>query len=302
MKSPLIDKSAEIIYRELKGIISENDYTEYSAKKNEAEKYTQTKFRTYNGEKISRLVLEQYTVNSKAHGIVLNIYPKPEFGIPLFTFQLGGQIPDKVIFVIDIIPIIKSQLDIGISQIYQKHSSGMTNLGSAQEWINLICTRNAIICQYKPLDPEKILSALTNYLCFWRDTYYEPAKPDVSEQNQKLASENILKFKTILHANDAGLEIYLRKFGKEMLAAIESAAFGSEPALQNKIDVEIENSNLSEQSLSDNGGIHWTDEAEKYIQDAPKFVRSKIRANGEKKAMELGIKEITRAFIENLRK
>ena len=302
MKSPSIDKASEIIYRELKGIILENDYTEYSAKKNETEKYTQTTFRTYNGEKISRLVIEQYTVNSKAYGIVLNIYPKQKFGIPLFTFQLGGQIPDKVIFVIDIIPIIKSQLDIGISEIYKKHSSGMNNLGSTQEWINLICTGNAIICQYKPLEPEKILYALTDYLCFWRDTYYLPAEPVISEQDQKSATENILKFKTLLHANDAGLEIYLKKFGKEMSAAIESAAFGSEPALNNKTDVEIEDSNLSEQSSSNTGGIIWTDEAEKYIQDAPKFVRSKIRDNAEKKALELGIKEITRTFIESLRK
>ncbi len=48
MKSPSIEYSAEIIYRELKNIISENDYLEYSAKKNETEKYTQTTFRTYN--------------------------------------------------------------------------------------------------------------------------------------------------------------------------------------------------------------------------------------------------------------
>ena len=302
MKSPLIDNSAEIIYRELKDIILENNYTEYSAKKNEAEKYTQTTFKIYNGEKISRLVLEQYTVNSKAYGIVLNIYPKPEYGIPLFTFQLGGQIPDKVIFVIDIVPIIKSPLDNGISDIYKKHSSSMNDLGSTQEWINLICTRNAIICQYKPLEPEKILNALTDYLCFWRDTYYLPAKPVISEQDQKSATEDILKFKTLLHANDSGLEIYLKKFGKEMLAVIESAAFGSEPALINNTDIEIENSDLLEKSPSDTGGIIWTDEAENYIQDAPKFVRSKIRNNAEKKALELGIKEITLAFIENLRK
>ena len=38
MKSPYLEKSAEIIYRELKGIISESDYTGFSAKKNEGEK------------------------------------------------------------------------------------------------------------------------------------------------------------------------------------------------------------------------------------------------------------------------
>ncbi len=169
MRSPVLEKSNEIIFRELKGIISESEYIEYSAKKNETEKFTQTIFRIYDGEKISRMALEQYTVNSKANGVVLNIYPKPEFGIPLFTFQLGGQIPDKVIFVIDIIPIFKSQVDSGITEIYKKHALSMENLGSSQDWINLICTKNALICQYKPLESEKILDALTDYLSFWRD-------------------------------------------------------------------------------------------------------------------------------------
>ena len=109
MKSPVIDKSGEIILRELDGIISWNDFTEYSAAKHENEKVTQTIFRTFNGAKLSRLILEQYTINSKAYGVVLTIYPKPEFGIPIFIFQLGGQIPDRVIFVLDIIPVVKKE-------------------------------------------------------------------------------------------------------------------------------------------------------------------------------------------------
>ncbi|MEI6886455.1 MAG: hypothetical protein WCO02_18340 [Bacteroidota bacterium] len=66
MKSAALDKSIEIIFRELKGIITENDYTEYSAKKNENEKFTQTIFRTYNGERLSRPALKKYTI--KSHG------------------------------------------------------------------------------------------------------------------------------------------------------------------------------------------------------------------------------------------
>ncbi len=302
MRSPVLEKSNEIIFRELKGIISESEYIEYSAKKNETEKFTQTIFRIYDGEKISRMALEQYTVNSKANGVVLNIYPKPEFGIPLFTFQLGGQIPDKVIFVIDIIPIFKSQVDSGITEIYKKHALSMENLGSSQDWINLICTKNALICQYKPLESEKILDALTDYLSFWRDKYYVLAKPEVTEPDQKAAVENILKFKTILHANDAGLDIYLKKFGKEMSAVIENAAFGSEPSLEGLTGLKIKSTIPSEEHLSGSNTALWTADAEQYLQDAPGFVRSKIRANAEKKAFEQGVKEITRDFIENLRK
>ena len=302
MRSPVLDSALEIIFRELKGIINRDDFSEYSAKRNEGEKYTQTIFRTWNGEKFSRLVVEQYTVNSKAYGVVLNIYPKPEFGIPIMTFQLGGQIPDRVIYVLDIIPVVKKGSDPGISEMHKRHASGMSNLGSAQEWINDICSENALICQYKPLEPEKLLNALTDYLCYWRDRFYLPAQPGISGEEKTEAIENILKFKSLLHANDAGLEIYLKKFGKEMAAAIEAAAFGSEPSLQGNAVVEIETRVQAEETELQNGDIRWADDALQYVQDAPRFVRGQIRSNAEKKALSIGIKEITRDFIEKLRK
>ncbi|MEI6173748.1 MAG: hypothetical protein WCR01_08345 [Bacteroidota bacterium] len=302
MRSPVLDSALEIIFRELNGIINRDDFSEYSAKRNEGEKYTQTIFRTWNGEKFSRLVVEQYTVNSKAYGVVLNIYPKPEFGIPIMTFQLGGQIPDRVIYVLDIIPVVKKGSDPGISEMHKRHASGMSNLGSAQDWINEICSENALICQYKPLEPEKLLNALTDYLCYWRDRFYLPAQPGISGEEKAEAIENILKFKSLLHANDAGLEIYLKKFGKEMAAAIEAAAFGSEPSLQGNAVVEIEKPVQAEETEPQNGDIRWTNDALQYIQDAPRFVRGQIRSNAEKKALSMGIKEITRDFIEKLRK
>ncbi len=301
MKSPVLDKSVEIIFAELKGIISENEFTEFSAKKNENEKYTQTIFRTYEGEKMSRMVLEQYTVNSKAYGVVLNIYSKPEYGIPILTFQLGGQIPDRVIFVLDMIPIIQSEVNPEIASVYKKHAAGMDNLGSSQEWINQICSENALICQYKPLEPEKILKALFDYLGFWRDKFYLPAIPGLTLQEQEVSTGNILKFKSLLHANDAGLDIYLKKFGKAMVTAIESAAFGSAPALEKETGDDLEKQDTSIETKSQGGNITWSDDAELYLQDAPKFIRAKIRSNAEKKAGELGIMEISREFIANLR-
>jgi len=54
--------------------------------------------------------------------------------------------------------------------------------------------------------------------------------------------------------------------------------------------------------LKSNLQIKWTTDAEQYLLDAPKFVRDRIRDNAEKKANESGIKEISRSFIESLRK
>ena len=129
-----------------------------------------------------------------------------------------------------------------------------------------------------------------------------PANPGISALAEKEATENILKFKSILHANDAGLGIYLKKFGKEMVTAIESAAFGSEPSLQGISGTGIEKPDPSEATPVQSGDIGWTRDAEEYLQDAPKFIRSQIRSNAEKKALGMGLKTITREFIENLRK
>jgi hypothetical protein len=87
-----------------------------------------------------------------------------------------------------------------------------------------------------------------------------------------------------------------------MVAAIEDAAFGSDPSLENSSENEEIASEPEGNSNTDSGTLKWTGDAEQYLLEAPKFVRAKIRANAEKKAMELGIKIITAEFIENLRK
>jgi hypothetical protein len=303
MKSIYLEKSIEIIFDTLKGIISENEYSLISARKNEGEKYTQTIFKTFETDKLSRITLEEYTVNSNAYGVVLNIYPKCNYDIPIFTFQLGGQIPDKVIFVVDIIPTIKSDKFNEVKKLYSHYSSVMTNLGSQREWINEICSENAIICQYKPLDPELILKALSEYLNYWKEVYINTTKPVLEELIIEEITRNILNFKKILHANDAGLEIYLKKFGKEAHTAIEAAAFGAYPSLEiyEPQNLVVESAPVNN-TLETNSEFNWTKEAADFIQEAPKFVRSKIKGNAEKKAKELGLKEITRDFVEKLRK
>jgi len=204
MKPAVLDQSTEIIFKELKGIISEHDYLEYSAKKCENEKVTQTVFRTYNAEKSGRLALEQYTINSRAYGVVFNIYPKPGSGIPIFTFQLGGQIPDKVIFVLDIIPVIVADAD-------------------------------------------------------------------------------------------AGLDIYKKKFGKLMASVIMSAAFGSGPALEAaEAGAKPEETSLPTENTSLGGGITWTKEAEQYLEETPKFVRSQIRKTPKIRPRNSGLRKLPR--------
>jgi hypothetical protein len=56
------------------------------------------------------------------------------------------------------------------------------------------------------------------------------------------------------------------------------------------------------QDASSKDVVTWATDAEEYLQRAPEFICAKIRNSAEKKALELGLKEISRNFIENLRK
>jgi hypothetical protein len=88
-----------------------------------------------------------------------------------------------------------------------------------------------------------------------------------------------------------------------VVAAIENAGFGSYPGLIiREPQSEIEISEQANNDPDDISSIKWTAEAEQCLPDAPKFARSQIRRNAEKKAEELGIREITQSFIENQRK
>jgi len=70
-----------------------------------------------------------------------------------------------------------------------------------------------------------------------------------------------------------------------MASAIESAAFGSEPAFEKREENSVEEPDLSEKNKTKNESIIWTEDAEQYLQEAPKFVRTKIRNNAENKAL-----------------
>ncbi len=303
MKSEFINKAWELIFQELAGIIPQHEFVEYSAHKTQGDQVTETIFRLFEAEKLSRIVLEQYTIRSKMYGIVLNIYSKPGYGIPILTFQLGGQIPDKTIFVLDIIPICnKEKVNQLVSGLYQQESLKFENLGSGQKWLHEITSPNLIVCQYKACDPQKIIDALGGYLRYWRDKFYKPACNLNEAVLTDQAVESLLHYKQVLHANDSGLDIYLRNFGAAMVNVIEQAAFGGEPAL---VDVGISGSPgpiEAKGSVIEPAELRWTPEATQYLQEAPRFVRSAIKEKAELKAKELGLKEITAELVGSLRK
>jgi hypothetical protein len=301
VKSLLLDDTVDIIFDELEGVFDKDNYTEYSAAKSTGERKTQSRFRYYETEKLSRIVLEQYEIKSKMHGVVFNIYPQPEYGIPIFTYQLGGSIPERVIFVLDIIPTVRADVPSELRKQHQKFVLRMQSPGATQDWIKPITSEQLLVCQYEPLDPELIREAVREYARIWRRVYYTPAEATIGGEQEKRAVEKILEFKRVLHANDAGLAIYERNFGKKMVRAIEEAAFGSEPSITDPVGESNVEPEIEDESFQEDGTLIWTERARDYVQEAPAFVRGRIRRRAEKKAQELGIDEITWDFVNGLR-
>ncbi len=301
MKSPLLDDTVDIIFDELESVFDKDDYTEYLAARSTGDRKTQSRFRYYEAEKLSRIVLEQYVIKSRTYGVVFNIYPQPEYGIPIFTYQLGGNIPDRVIFVLDIVPTISTEVPAELGKQHKKFISRMEAPGSTQDWIKPITSEQLLVCQYEPLDPELIREAVREYARIWRRVYYTPAEATIGGEQEKRAVEEILEFKRVLHANDAGLAIYERAFGKKMVRAIEEAAFGSEPSITAPVGESSAEPEDDDTSFQEDGTVTWTEKAKGYVQEAPAFVRGRIKRRAEKKAQDLGIDEITRDFVDELR-
>ncbi|KXB06362.1 hypothetical protein AKJ51_03830 [candidate division MSBL1 archaeon SCGC-AAA382A20] len=202
------------------------------------------------------------------------------------------------------IPITETETNSALNSLHKKYASEMKNLGCTQNWIKRISSDNSLVCQYRPLEPDRIINALADYLITWREKLYLPAESNVGEKREKMAVENILEYKKILHENDMGLDIYRKKFSKPMVKTIEEAAFGSEPSLRvHKNNKHTNNSGKKpEKTKKSEKEVEWTSEAESYLQEAPKFVRSKIKTKAEEKASQTEKEKITLDFIKNLRK
>jgi hypothetical protein len=297
----LIEEAWRLLAGELRSLVDLDKSSELSAARTEGGAETRTDFRLYEAEKLSRMVVERYSIRA-LRGLVVNLYPKPEYPVPLLTFQLGGNPPAKTLCVLDLVPFVPArQPSSSLRSAWEKGwDAGFATIEGAPPWLKEIASPHALVCQYKPLDPDVLLTAVRDYVRIWRDEFYLPAQPDADRTG---VEAGILRFKRVLHANDAGLPIYRRSFGAATLNALVDAAFGAAPALgADELSAELAASLAGAgEGAGEPGSMRWDDDAEAYLQQAPIFVRGQIRKKAEERAAQLGLRSVTRALIEKLR-
>jgi hypothetical protein len=128
----------------------------------------------YSADRLAVVILEEYGVREKLKGNVMLTLPEPEWDIPIFMFQLGGNERQKIAL-LDISPTLPSIDYAPVIPVFEKYRDRLRMEPSKVEWVNRICLPSLLHCQYDVLDTEVFLEATREYLQLWIDHYYLPA-------------------------------------------------------------------------------------------------------------------------------
>lgn len=266
-----------------------DDCMDWKANKITKDGETYLRIRSFPAEKVSKVVLEDYVIRDKLKGIVIIVYPSPSYAIPAFTFQVGGRNENKTLGVLDMAPTLPNVDFSPVKPLYEKHCNLLGVKPCKIEWLNSICSKYLIHCNYKFLDRELFKQALIDYFNVWYKQYYLPAKKINNKKTVKTITKYIRTYKEVLHHNDPAYGIFTRAWGKPVSDAYIYLEYGDYPALvppkKFKYKFKIwENKKL---------GMKWEKEAQLRVMEAPKFIRSYIRKTIENKVFDAQINVIT---------
>lgn len=299
---PYVGAVEELVFQVLgDDVIEVDSFARYSAERRNEGSYLKTRYRRFKPDKLDRVVVENYEIR-RHDGLVVNAYTKPEYGIPIFTLQVGGSGPDKTLVIVDIVSTNSATDQEPVKSLYREYEEKAGFSGTDLEWVKKITSGYALVNQYRSIDPAMMYKAISAYLTTWLELYYKPAKKIANEDTIEEVTGSVLQFKSILHDNDVGLDLYEKNFNEKMLDTIEEVAFGGRPSLpsNNQQDTQNTNGGGGEGGEGHSGG-NWTENAINYVNQAPAFARGRIKKNAEEKAKEEGLSVIDLDLIDTLR-
>jgi hypothetical protein len=287
---PKSDRSRSLeIFIELFGkYLSTDDSMEFysNRKKNGTDTFLRSDI--YGAEKISAVILEEYSVKSKMGGNVVIVLPNPEYDIPVFSFQLGGN-DSQSIALLDISPTLPDTDYTPLKATFERYRDLLGIEKPKIDWVKSISSPYLLHCQYGSLDEELFMDALREYLAIWIEHYYLPGARIKDKKSVEIATNAVYKFKHVLHDNDPAYGVFARAWGKPVADAFFYLETHQHPALpipeeHNKKIKPWENNELN---------ILWTREAQECVYDAPESVHQLIRDAIEDKVAAANIGIIT---------
>lgn len=242
----------------------------------------------HRAEKLSAVILEEYSVKSKMGGNVVVVLPEPEYDVPVFSFQLGGN-ETQSIALLDISPTLP---DIDYSPVIETYEKYRDLLGIEEpkvEWVKSISSPYLLHCQYGELDRPLFLQAMREYLRIWIDHYYLPGIKLTDDKKIATATNAVYKFKHVLHDNDPAYGVFAKAWGKPVADAFFFLETNQHPALPMPGDKKTP----FKAWKNPDRNILWTREAQECVYDAPESVHQLIRDAIEEKVAAANIGIIT---------
>lgn len=273
-------------FASLEDEMSVDDHIEFFCNHKTAEGDTFLRLETYDSTKLSRVVMEEYSIKNKMRGSVIMTFPRHDNDVPIFFFQIGGR-GERSIAVLDISPTHPGIDYAPIAPVYEKYHE-LLGLGPSKvAWLQKICSPYLLHCQYDEIDCDLFLEAMREYLEVWLEHYYRPGTNLTDEHEIEVVTNAIYKFKYVLHHHDPAYGIFAKAWGKSAADAFVHLECSDHPAYQppETLDGKVKPWHNDELNVA------WTEKAQLLAAAVPEASRAGVRATVERRAAEhdLGI-------------
>jgi len=275
-------------YDSFKEEMSVEDHMEFYCNRKTEDGETFLRLETYDSEKLSRVVMEEYSIKSKMRGSVIMTFPRPDNDVPIFFFQIGGR-GDRSIAVLDISPTLASIDYSPLMPVYEKYRKLLELGDSKVAWLDKTCSPYLLHCQYEAIDCDLFIEAMRAYLAVWLDHYYRPGKTLSDPLERKLVTNAIYKFKYVLHHYDPAYGIFAKSWGKGAADAFVHLECADHPAYRPPDTL------VSKVRPWENKGLNilWSERAQLLAMDGPAGEQDALRRTVEESAAAAGYGIIT---------
>jgi Ferredoxin-dependent bilin reductase len=264
------------------------DRMEFYANRVTPEGETYLRAETYSTPLLARLVLEEYVVGGRMHGVVIMALPRPEIELPIFFFQLGG-IGPRSIAVLDISPTTP---DLDLSALAPAHKKYRELLGlepTTVGWLKSVCSPYLLHCAYKDLDEDLYVDAMTEYFTVWFEQFYRSNASQQPTTRPQQVSNALYKFKYQLHHFDPAYEFFVKAWGTATADAFVDLECGDPPSFRAPtfLDQGVKPWHDVERNLV------WSDVAQRQVMEREPSEQEALRARVEERAASDGMGIIT---------
>lgn len=276
--------------------LRDDDYQQFFSNRRQAGRETFLSSDFYRGEKLSSVILEEYSARGKLMGNVMLIYPDPQWDVPIFMFQLGGN-GRQSIALLDIVPTLPGMSFAPLLPTFEKFQKVLGMGPSQVPWINKICSPCLLHVQYGELDTKLFLEATEAYLDIWIREYYEPGRKLERQRDIDVVTNALYKYKHVLHANDPAYGIFEKAWGKPVADAFHFVESQEHPRLPMPDEADPyakvwENTELN---------VMWTLAAQRRLEQEPPVAQPTLRLAIEQNARAAHFGMITPDLYDRLR-